>query len=340
MPFPRRANTCYIGGGTPGILSATHFERLCDLLIKANGGNAFEEFSIELAPATIKTDKLAVLRSRGVNRLSMGVQSFDAGTLAILGRRHSPVQTMRAYEMMRDAGFENINFDLIFAVPTEAPERWQRDLEQAIALAPEHLSAYCLILEENAPLLSRLQKMPNYAPSEKSPEREAELYLQTWQTLADAGYRQYEIANHARDGKVCRHNLNTWRMHEWLGYGPAAASQCFGKRFTNPSNLKFWLENLSRERLFHIDEETLSRERLFADALIFGLRLNEGIDVPATTKRFLGTNRVPAKLLDFIQDLREENYLNKDVPAGTLALAPHGLLVADAIALELLNQLD
>ncbi len=308
------------------------------MLQKANGGNAFDEWSVELAPATVKRDKVEVLRSLGVNRLSMGVQSFDEATLKILGRRHSPAQVRRAYDLMRQAGFDNINFDLIFSIPTEAPDRWQNDLREAIALAPEHLSAYCLILEEDAPLLQRLHNKD--CLSEKNPDREAALYLETWQTLADADYRQYEVANHARDGKRCRHNLNTWQMHDWLGYGPAAASQCFGKRFCNPSNLKIWLENLSRERLFHIDEETLSREQLFTDALVFGLRLNGGISLAGTAKRFLGTTDIPATLLDFIEDLREESYLDDVVPAGTLALSPRGMLVADAVACELLRRLD
>lgn len=337
LPFPRQAATCYVGGGTPGVLSSRHLEKLCEILIRANGGNAFEEFTIELAPATVKPDKLEILRSRGVNRLSMGVQSFDETTLKILGRRHSPSQIFRAFEMMRNAGFGNVNFDLIFAVPTENPKRWEQDLKQAVALAPEHLSAYCLILEENAPLFARLKKLPDFIPGEKSPEREAELYLQTWETLARAGYRQYEVANHARGNAFrCRHNLNTWRMNEWIGYGPAAASQCFGKRFANPSNLKIWLENVSRKHLFHNDEQELSPKQLFEDALIFGLRLNDGVNLEKTAKRFLGSAVVPAALTEFLNDLRNENYLNESVPEGTLALSPRGLLVADAVAAEIL----
>lgn len=343
VPLPRPAKTFFIGGGTPGILTANDFEKLGKILIRANGGTSPHEWSIELAPSTVQPDKLRVLRDIGVNRISLGVQSFDAETLALLGRRHSPKKVLESYSRIREAGFSNVNLDLIFSVPGEQRSRWQNDLRQAIGLAPEHLSTYCLILEEEAPLLARLQKSPRFNPAEKSPEREAELYLETWKTLSQAGYAQYEIANHARAPEnICQHNLNTWRMHEWIGFGPAAASQCFGKRFSNPPDLALWLDALTNGTPVRTDVVELNAKLLFADSIIFGLRLNEGVNVPVQAKRFLGTESVPAKLCTLISRLGEENYLSETdaTPPEMLALNTRGRLVADAIAEAVLEALD
>lgn len=335
VPFPRAASTFFIGGGTPGVLSAKQFARLADLLVAANGGNVPAEWSVEFAPATVGKTKLQILRERGVNRISLGVQSFDAETLALLGRRHSPRQIFSAFEQLRAAGFDNVNLDLIFAVPGESPTRWERDLETAVALAPEHLSAYCLILEDDAPLLARLEKSGKFNPTEKSPEREAELYLKTWARLADAGFEQYEVANHAKSGRACAHNLNTWKMAEWLGFGPSAASQCGGKRFRNPPSLARWSAALASGVPAHEEIETLSAKKLFEDSIIFGLRLAGGIDIDAISARF--DVPVPEKLPSLGEALRAEGYLERDVPENFWKPTARGLLVADAIALRVLD---
>lgn len=342
VPLPRPADTFFIGGGTPGILTASDFEKLGKILLKANRGNAPAEWSVELAPSSVRADKMHALKNIGVNRISMGVQSFDSETLALLGRRHAPKKIFSAYETIRTAGFSNVNLDLIFSVPGEKHTRWHDDLAQAIALAPEHLSTYCLMLEEDAPLLARLKQSPLFDPAEKTPEHEAELYLATWEKLSAAGYEQYEIANHARDGKHCKHNLNTWRMHEWLGYGPAAASQCFGKRFANPANLAQWLDRLTNGVPARTDEIELDGKQLFADAIIFGLRLNEGVRLPAIAKRFLGNSTIPANLKVLKSALRDEDYLSENSAASPelLALNARGRLVADAIAEAVLEALD
>lgn len=341
VPLPRPANTFFIGGGTPGILTAHDFERLGAVLLKANHGKTPQEWSVEMAPSSVRPDKMRALANIGVNRISMGVQSFDAETLALLGRRHAPKKIFSAYETIRAAGFSNVNLDLIFSVPGEKPSRWHADIAQAVALTPEHLSTYCLMLEEEAPLLMRLQQSPHFDPTEKSPDREAELYLETWEKLAAAGYAQYEIANHARNGNVCMHNLNTWCMHEWLGYGPAAASQCFGKRFANPGNLAHWLDGLTNGVPARVDEVALDGEMLFADALIFGLRLNEGVNLSALAERFLGEASVPATLKALKASLNDEGYLceKSEKSPDLLALNARGRLVADAIAEAVLEAL-
>ena len=338
VPFPRTASTFYIGGGTPGVLSAEKFARLADLLVAANGGNVPAEWSVEFAPGTVKPDKLRVLWERGVNRISLGVQSFDAETLRVLGRRHSPKSVFSAFEMIRDAGFDNVNLDLIFSVPGENPARWAQDSATAISLSPEHISAYCLILEENAPLFARLQRSGNFSPEEKTPDREAQIYLETWARLREAGYAQYEVANHAKPGCACIHNLNTWRMAEWLGYGPSAASQCGGKRFRNPANLARWLDALTSGVPAREDVVALTPRSLLEDAFVFGLRLAEGFDAEFLARRF-GVP-VPERVVAFADALREEGYLDPATPKNLWRPTARGLLVADAVALRVLELFD
>lgn len=342
IPLPRPADTFFIGGGTPGVLTPRDFEKLGAILRKANYGKTPREWSVEMAPSSVNADKMRALANIGVNRISMGVQSFDAETLAILGRRHAPKKILSAYETIRSAGFANVNLDLIFSVPGEKRSRWHADLDQAVALAPEHLSTYCLMLEEEAPLLARLQQSPHFDLAEKSPDREAEIYAETWEKLAAAGYAQYEIANHAREGNVCMHNLNTWRMHEWLGYGPAAASQCGGKRFANPDNLTLWLDGLTDGVPARVDEVTLDGKMLFCDAIIFGLRLNEGVNLSVLAKRFLDGKPVPDTLYALKKSLKDEGYLSA-VSANSpelLVLNARGRLVADAVAGAVLDTLS
>lgn len=334
-PFPRVADTFFVGGGTPGVLPEKHLEKLADMLVEANGGNVPAEWSVEFLPATATPEKLRLLRERGANRISLGAQSFDAGTLALLGRKHAPKRIFSAFENARAAGFDNVNLDLIFAVPGENPRRWQADLRAAIALSPEHLSAYCLMLEEDAPLAARLKHASNFSAEEKSPEREAALYLETWDALAAAGYAQYEVANHAKPGRACVHNLNTWRMREWLGYGPAAASQCGGKRSRNPADLARWLDGLADGVPAREDVETLSAQKLFEDAMIFGLRMTEGFDLDALSRRF-GVP-APAPLRELSRELRENGYLDDAAPENSWRPTRRGLLVADAVALRVLE---
>ncbi len=348
-PLPRAADTFFFGGGTPGVLTAKDFEKLGRIVVAANGGVAPREWSVEIAPSTASAEKLRVMREIGVNRISLGVQSFDAATLKILGRIHSASVAEAAYKKIRDAGFDNVNIDMIFAVPGEAPSRWRSDLRRVVALAPEHVSAYCLILETGAPLLKRLEKSPHFDPREKSPEREKALYAETWNFLRENGYAQYEVANHARRGRECVHNLNTWRMHEWLGVGPAAASQIGGRRFANQANLARWLEGLASGVLARCDEVVPRPIDFFADSLIFGLRMNKGVCVRALAERFLGAGAtIPAPLEELFKNLQAENYLAQTSDyfaptpdsAGKIALNADGLLVADAIGEAILEALD
>ena len=240
----RAADTVFWGGGTPSALAARDLAQLGRALLDHLGAPP-HEWTVEMAPSSVKADKLAALRELGVNRLSLGVQSFSPATLAALGRRHSPAQVYAAVDLIRAAGFDNFNLDLIFAVPGQTQKEWLADLAEAVRVAPAHLSTYCLTFEEDTALwlkLARGQVRPDV-------EVDAALYEATWDFLDAAGYRQYEISNYARPGRECAHNLDTWAMGEWVGLGPAAASQFRGARYANPADLARWLKGVDAGKL-------------------------------------------------------------------------------------------
>ncbi len=273
--------TVFWGGGTPGLLPAKHLAELC-ASVRGKLVAAPLEWSVEMAPGTVTRDRLAALRDGGVTRISLGVQSLQPGLLEALGRRHSREQALRAYELVRAAGFASVNLDLIFAVPGQDSECWIRDLEAAIALAPDHISTYCLTFEEDTALFVKLSQ----GKVKPDAEKEAAFYEATWDTLGSAGFAQYEISNYARPGHACRHNLATWGMQEWLGFGPAAASQHGGWRYQNPPNLPAWRDDIAAGRRGTAERVALCPELLAADALIFGLRCNAGVDLAVTQRRF------------------------------------------------------
>ena len=324
----RPLETVFWGGGTPGLLTASDLERLGRSQVDTFG-HPMREWTIELAPSTVKPDKLKVLRDIGVNRISLGVQSFQDSMLESLGRRQSAKQALEAFEMIRDAGFENVNIDLIFAVPGQTMELWIRDLDKVAELAPEHVSTYCLTFEEDTALYTKLSQ----GHIVQDVEREAEFYLRTWELLATMDFQQYEVSNFARADMACIHNVNTWRMQEWLGFGPSAASQFGNRRFTNDANLESWMTGITEGVPSRVEDEELSLQELALDCLIFGLRMNEGIDL----------GEIGARFPDFIFS-RAESFLQGLVSDGLASLQGRrysltldGRLVVDRIGSELME---
>ena len=329
VPGPLPVQTVFWGGGTPGLLPAKHLGELCSL-VRGRLTAAPTEWSVEMAPGTVTRDRLAALRDGGVTRISLGVQSLQPELLAALGRRHTREQALRAYELVRAAGFASVNLDLIFAVPGQDAAGWRRDLEAAIALAPDHLSTYCLTFEEDTALFVKLSQGKVTLDTEK----EAAFYEATWDTLGAAGYAQYEISNYARPGHACRHNLNTWGMQEWLGFGPSAASQHAGWRYQNPPNLPAWRADLAAKKRGTTERVALTPELLAADALIFGLRCNAGVDLAAAQRRFQsaawpGYRALAARLVD-------EGLAEWGAPE-VLRLTRRGRLLADSVGTAVLE---
>ena len=314
----RPINTIFWGGGSPSCLSIEAIYRLNDCF-RFNLKD-LEEWTVEVSPVTITLEKLKALKSIGVSRISMGIQSFNEQILQQLGRKQTLNQVYQAYRWIREVGFTNVNLDLIFPPDFSSIKLWQEDLETAIKLAPEHLSTYCLTYEsETGPFTEQLHKNVDV-------NREADFYEFTWQFLQANGYEHYEVSNFSKPGYACKHNLNTWRMQEWIGCGPSAASQFQYHRFQNPFDLETWEIN------HYINEEFLTEETLLKDCLIFGLRTCQGVNLTQLQKRFPNINLKDYQPL--WEKFKKENLIT--LKNNILKCTSKGLLIADSLALEIL----
>lgn len=330
--FRKPADTVFWGGGTPGLLAPDDLRMLGGTVLAACGG-APSEWTVELAPASVTDSRLAALKSLGVTRVSMGVQSFNPDLLDALGRQHTREQIYRAYERVRAAGFSSVNLDLMFALPGQDEAAWLADMRAALALAPDHISTYCLTFEEDTKLWVKLSK----GQVKLDPAHEARMYERTWDELEAAGYAQYEVSNFARPGHVCNHNLNTWRMHEWVGVGPSAAGQHDGVRGGNPADLDKWGAQTARGERMTEDRVELTPALVMEDAVVFGLRLNAGVDIDALARRFpaaRGTDRLRAEVARLI-----DVGLAERVGEAT-RLTRRGRLLADSVGAELMGVLE
>ncbi|MDQ8192829.1 radical SAM family heme chaperone HemW [Coraliomargarita sp. SDUM461004] len=329
LPDNRVVDTVFWGGGTPGLLGAKDLERLGSSLLKRLKQPPLE-WTIEMAPSTVKADKLEVLRGLGVTRISMGVQSFNSTLLESLGRLHNPKQIYTAWERVQAAGFPQTNLDLMFAIPGQSIEQWEADIREAARLGPSHLSTYCLTFEEDTVLYVKLSQGKVSIDEEK----ELRFYERGWQLLGELGYAQYEISNFAQQDAECRHNMNTWRMHEWIGCGPSAASQFGGERYQRPANLDEWCTAMERGQAPKTERVELDHDLLLTDAVIFGLRMNQGIDLQEIQQRFTAaSNRsaLEAKLKVF----EAEGLLQ--ALGSYYCLTHRGRLVCDAVGSALLE---
>ncbi|MEO6002644.1 MAG: radical SAM family heme chaperone HemW [Opitutus sp.] len=328
VPWSRPVSTVFWGGGTPGLLAPDHLAQLADI-VRARCGGVPEEWTVEMAPASVTSERLAALRDAGVTRISMGVQSFQPALLDGLGRQHTTAQVYRAYERVRAAGFKSVNLDLMFALPGQTADEWSADVREALALAPDHLSTYCLTFEEDTALWVKLSQ----GRVKLDVEHEARLYEATWAQLRAAGYGQYEVSNFARPGHECRHNLNTWHMNEWIGLGPSAASQHAGWRGANVSDLERWIAGLSQGQRVTEDRVALTPALLAEDALIFGLRMNQGVDVA------VWQGRCPDAPWAVVNDVLERMVADGlAVRSGSrIQLTDRGRLLADSVGAEIME---
>jgi oxygen-independent coproporphyrinogen III oxidase len=323
--------TVFWGGGTPGLLPPPQIRRLGEIIARGMTGRP-AEWTVEMTPSCVKAERLEALKEIGVTRISMGAQSFQPRLLDALGRKHPRDRIFSAFDLLRQHGFENINLDLMFALPGQTLEEWRADMAEAIALGPEHLSTYCLTFEEDTALYVKMSEGKVRIDEEK----EVAFYREAWTKLAEAGLGQYEISNYARPGFDCAHNINTWRMQEWLGLGPGAASQYRGERASNPASLDVWLDLLKEGERATEQRQVLSDRLLASDYLIFGLRLNAGVDLAACRERFpLGT---PPGLPGLIERLEAAGLAT--IEQERVTLTGEGRLVVDRIGSELLEVFD
>jgi oxygen-independent coproporphyrinogen III oxidase len=268
-----KPQTIFFGGGTPTALAKSQLEYLIGGLQRRINFSDVTEFTLEMNPATVSLEKAVVLRRLGVNRVSMGVQSWDAGLLVTLGRVHSAAQAQRSYEILRDAGFENINLDLIFGIPGQTREQWHTTLEKTIALEPNHISAYCLTYEEDTEYFLRMNQ-GQYQPDESL---DADLFEMTIDTLEAAGFCQYEISNYSKPGRECQHNLAYWLGSDFLGLGPSAFSTVGFDRWRNVSDTTAYVSAIGSGSDPADFREALTDRTRQAERIAFSLRTNRGV---------------------------------------------------------------
>ena len=328
IAWTRPVTTVFWGGGTPGLLAPADLARLA-AIVRGRCGGAPREWTVELAPASVTAARLEALRTAGVTRISMGVQSLRPELLDALGRQHTREQVLRAYERIRAAEFPSVNLDLMFALPGQTEEAWRADLEEVVTLAPDHLSTYCLTFEEDTKLWVKLAR----GAVKRDAAHEQRLYEFTWDFLGAAGYAQYEVSNFARPGHACLHNLNTWRMHEWIGLGPSAASQHDGWRGANIADLAEWSARVRRGERMTEDRLELTPAQLAEDALIFGLRMNEGVDLDRWRAR---APQAPWTAVEELVARMVEDGL-AEWSAPRLRLTRRGRLLADAVGGEMMS---
>ena len=268
----RYTDSVYFGGGTPSYYGA---RRICDVfnaLKRAGLIYKTAEVTMEANPDSIRYHDLLLLRSEGVNRLSLGAQSANDDILKLIGRRHSWRQVVSAVKRARDAGFDNVSLDLIYGLPSQQREDWADTLGKALELEPDHLSCYGLKLEEGTPIYA--YKDSAILPTD---DEQADMYLYTVETLDRYGYHQYEISNFAKKGKECRHNLKYWLLQDYMGFGPAAASSVGDMRYTYVSDLKAYISGVQNGKNILAEQERLDLLGRAAEYLMLGLRTVRGI---------------------------------------------------------------
>jgi len=313
--FPLTLETIFFGGGTPTALSTVQLKKLLERFHDIFDLTALREWSIEANPGSVSVKKAATLRESGINRISLGVQTWDNQLLKLLGREHDAAQAEESFHIFRGAGFSNISVDLMFALPGQTERQWRDSLQKTIALQPEHISTYCLTYEEDTEFLARFQR-GEFAVNDETEARFLELAMTTLET---AGYEQYEISNYARRGFRSEHNRAYWRGADYIGIGPSAFSTRGLERWQNVANHNEYARRLVADESPVASIEKLTPAMKRTERIALGLRTREGI----------------------VADTIEQSQVEELISDGLLArsesrvfLTRAGRLLADSVAAE------
>ncbi len=310
-------STIYLGGGTPTYLNCDQLKRLAQIIEENFKYRKGTEWTIEANPEGVDLAKLNLLKSLGINRISLGIQSLNSQYLKYLGRNHTSALAVKTFKAIREEGFDNVSIDFMYSFPKQTMAELQEDLKNVTQLNSEHISVYMLTIEE--PSRFYAQKMPL-----KDDQIQAQEYTRVIEILADAGFKQYEISNFAKPGKESKHNLNYWQGGNYIGLGVGAHSHRDGKRFSNVSEFMPYMEMIQLKKDTHENIEELSAHQRFIEKLLFGLRMNEGVKVKTLEKEFdcpLDQER-EVKLKEFTHQefLRWDNEKLKVTDKGRLVL--------------------
>ncbi len=325
--------TIFFGGGTPSLLSKEQLGKIFNLLHKHYRMEPTAEITCESNPGTVEQQKLNDFRSVGFTRISFGVQSFYEDDLKFLTRIHSAEEAERAVGNAYRAGFDNVNVDLIFALPNQTPERWKENLRRAVALQPKHISAYALIVEEQTPLATMVK---NKLVAPLPPEDDAAMYEITIETLTSHGYKQYEVSNFAQRGFECNHNIKYWDHSNYLGFGPSAHSfwkdsPSTGKRWWNVRSIQSYCDAIERNEFPVVGSEAIDAQKFLEEEIFLGLR-SSGID-EKKMKRLFGNSIFESKA-SLLKDLEREGLMIRQ--NNTISLTGKGYSICDEIAGKLI----
>ncbi|MBR5302208.1 MAG: radical SAM family heme chaperone HemW [Clostridia bacterium] len=330
----RNVATVFFGGGTPTLLSGDQVQLIMDTVRRSFNVLPDAEISMEGNPGTLSAENLRAYRAAGVNRLSLGVQSMDDGLLAAIGRIHTAEDAKKAVHMARDAGFDNLNLDLMYGLPGQRAAQWEETLRRAIGLGPDHMSCYSLILEEGTQLFDSVNA-GTCAPLPDENEME-KMDALTLRLTKEAGYGQYEISNFAKEGKQCRHNIVYWECLPYLGVGLNAHSDMDGRRFYNPASWEDYLamaesEGLSREQ----EGNSTPAERMF-ERMMMGLRQTRGVDAVRFARDFgLAVAQVWP---DTIEQMTQRNLIDSN--KERIFLTARGMQVMNGVLVSLMEETD
>lgn len=308
-------DSVFFGGGTPSLVAPKYIYEVMEHFKRRFSFADDSEVTIEMNPNSVSKEKLKIYKEAGINRVSIGLQSADNKELKILSRLHSFEEFLKAYDEVRNAGFDNVNIDVISAIPKQTLKSYENTLNKVVNLQPEHISAYSLIIEENTPFFE-LYKDGKDLPDE---ETEREMYYLTKSILDSCGYKRYEISNYAKEGKECRHNLGYWQRKPYLGFGIAAASLYKETRYQMHNDLKAFINGNFRE-----EETALSQNDMMEEFMFLGLRLCKGVSKKEFYECFgLRMEEVYGKQLLKLE--REKCLINSDF----VALTDKGMDVAN-----------
>jgi len=330
----RSVRTVFIGGGTPTLLTGGQIGELLSCVRACFDLLPDAEITMEGNPGTLTPENLAAYRAAGVNRLSLGVQSLDDGLLAAIGRIHSAQEAVQAVRMAREAGFENINLDLMFGLPGQTAAQWSDTLDRAIALGPEHLSCYSLILEEGTRLYDDIQAGRGAAlPDEDTLD---EMDVLTLDKTQAAGYARYEVSNYAKEGCECRHNIVYWECLPYLGVGLNAHSDMDGKRFYNPEKWEDYLAMAEGEHLVRGDGGNGEPDERMFERMMMGLRQTRGVDAMRFAHDF--GKEISHVWPKSLRRLKSDNLL--DYNKERVFLTERGMQVMNGVLVSLMEEKD
>ena len=322
--------TIYFGGGTPSLLDQAEVEKILEALFTHYALASDPEITLEANPDDLQPSKLNALKAAGINRLSIGIQSFHEQQLQFLNRAHTAEDARQCVQDARKAGFSNISIDLIYALPAPNHRLWQEDLATALALRPEHISSYCLTIEPQTAFGNWLGKGKIKPIEEEYAARQFELLLQS---LTQAGYEQYEISNFSLPGKHSRHNSSYWQQKPYVGLGPSAHSFNLHSRQANVSNNARYLRALAQKEV-PFEREELLRSNMINEYILTGLRTHWGCNLSYLQQQWGYNLREESQA--FLQELLQQNYAClKD---NKLVLTDSGKLLADEISTRLMTE--